>query len=231
MKEHLSTKCVHTGEVNDAFGSPHTPTYSTTTFKYPSTAAILDVVEGRRVGSLYSRYGLNPSIMSVEEKLASIEQAEAALVFSSGMAAEAATFFALGRKGIACLGDAYGGTLELLRDQLPQLGVKTHLLLGSDLNELETVLKSGVGILFCETPTNPALEISTFQPTAARSAKLTLRTESPQSSGRPSCPSDPFRMVQRQTFCWPSRMAWSSIISGAIYTWRSRLLTRFDEST
>lgn len=108
----LSTRCVHAGETRDAHGSPHTPVYTTTTFAFPSTRALLDVVEGVTPGSLYTRYGLNPTIQSLESKLASLEGAEVALAFSSGMGAEASLFLAHGRKGIVCVGDAYGGTLE-----------------------------------------------------------------------------------------------------------------------
>ena len=79
----LSTRCVHAGELSDAHGSPHTPVYTTTTFAFPSTAAILDVVEGRTDGSLYTRYGLNPTIKSLEAKLAALEGAEAALAFAA----------------------------------------------------------------------------------------------------------------------------------------------------
>lgn len=155
----LETRCIHQGEVNDAFGSPHTPIYNTTTFGFKTTADILDIVEGRKAGPLYSRYGLNPSILSIEEKLAGLENAEGALIFSSGMAAEAALFLALGRKGVVCLGDAYGGTLELISSQLPQIGIRTSMLLGKDLNKLEGILKEGAGIVFFETPTNPNLEL------------------------------------------------------------------------
>src|SRR3970282_390062 len=114
----LSTRCVHAGEAIDAEGSPHTPIYNTTTFGFRSTADLLDVVEGTRPGNVYTRYGLTPTIRSVESKLASLEDADAALVFASGMAAEAALFFTHGRKGIVCLGNAYGGTLALLTDSL-----------------------------------------------------------------------------------------------------------------
>jgi cystathionine gamma-synthase len=159
-KDHdLSTRCVHAGEAKDPGGSPHTPIYNTTTFGFPSTADLLDVVEGRKPGNLYTRYGLNPSIRSVEEKVASLENAEAALVFASGMAAEAALFFAHGRKGIVCLGNAYGGTLELLAKQLPLLGIPTYLLPGEEVGNLEGVLKKGPGLVFFETPTNPTMEI------------------------------------------------------------------------
>ena len=155
----LSTRCVHAGEAKDPEGSPHTPIYNTTTFGFPSTADLLDVVEGRKPGNLYTRYGLNPTIRSVEEKLASLENAEAALVFASGMAAEAALFFTHGRKGIVCLGNAYGGTLELLAKQLPLVGIPTYLLLGEEAENLEDVLKKGPGLVFFETPTNPTMEI------------------------------------------------------------------------
>jgi cystathionine beta-lyase/cystathionine gamma-synthase len=155
----LATRCVHAGEIDDAHGSPHTPLYHSTTFKFASTADIVDVVQGRRSAALYTRYGLNPTVRSLEEKLAALEGAEAALAFCSGMAAESALFFAHGRKGIVCLGDAYGGTLELLDAQLPLAGISTHLLLANELDRLEELLRAGAGLVFFETPSNPTLEI------------------------------------------------------------------------
>ena len=155
----LSTRCVHTGELKDAHGSPHTPIYNTTTFAFPSTAAILDVVEGRSAGSLYTRYGLNPTIQALEQKMASLEGAQAALAFASGMAAEAALFLTHGREGIVCIGDAYGGTLELIGQQLPLLGIPTHFLLGDELDRLEPLLADGARMVFFETPSNPTLEV------------------------------------------------------------------------
>lgn len=159
MTEKLATRCVHAGELADAHGSPHTPTYTTTTFKFASTTDLLNVVDGRKAGSLYTRYGLNPTIASLEQKLASLEGAQAAWAFCSGMAAETALFLTHGRKGIVCLGDAYGGTLELLASQLPLLGIRTHLLLGDDMARLDAILSEGSELVFLETPTNPTLEI------------------------------------------------------------------------
>jgi cystathionine gamma-synthase/methionine-gamma-lyase len=158
-KHGLATRCVHAGELPDAHGSPHTPLYTTTTFKFSDTAALLDVVDGRKAGSLYTRYGLNPTVQSLEAKLAALENAEAALAFSSGMGAESALFLTHGRNGVICIGDAYGGTLELLADQLPQLGIRTVLLLGNELEKLDGLLADGYGLVFLETPTNPVLEI------------------------------------------------------------------------
>jgi cystathionine gamma-synthase len=164
----LATRCVHAGELPDTHGSPHTPVYTTTTFAFPSTGAILDVVEGRAAGSLYTRYGLNPTIQSLEAKLAAIEGAEAALAFASGMAAEAALFLAHGRAGIVCIGDAYGGTLELIGQQLPLLGIPTHMLLGTELDRLDELLAGGARLIFLETPSNPTLEVFDVAEIAAR---------------------------------------------------------------
>ncbi|MDP2794883.1 MAG: aminotransferase class I/II-fold pyridoxal phosphate-dependent enzyme [Sulfurisoma sp.] len=167
MNEGLSTRCVHAGELDDAHGSPHTPIYTTTTFKFPSTADLLDVVDGRKSGSLYTRYGLNPTIASLEQKLASLEDAEAAWAFCSGMAAETALFLTHGREGIVCLGDAYGGTLELISSQLPLLGIPGHFLIGQELGRLDDLLSQGAKLVFFETPTNPTLELFDIHAIAA----------------------------------------------------------------
>ena len=155
----LATRAIHGSTLKDAHGSPHLPLYNTTTFAFPSTADLLDVVDGRKPGSLYTRYGLNPSLFALEETLASLESAELAWAFCSGMAAETALFLTHGREGIVCIGDAYGGTLELLSSQLPLLGIPTHLILGSERDRLDALLAGGAKLVFFETPTNPTLEL------------------------------------------------------------------------
>ncbi len=158
-KQGLSTRSIHGHSFKDAHGSPHLPVYDTTTFAFNSTADLLDVVDGRKAGSLYTRYGLNPSIFAIEETLAGLEGAEMAWSFCSGMAAETALFLTHGREGIVCIGDAYGGTLELLSSQLPLLGIKTHLILASELDQLDALLAAGARMVFFETPANPTLEL------------------------------------------------------------------------
>ena len=76
VRRGLSTRCVHAGEERDPQGAIHTPLYNHSTFAFASTADLLDVVEGRRPGALYTRYGLNPTIQSVERKLADLEGAD-----------------------------------------------------------------------------------------------------------------------------------------------------------
>lgn len=158
-RQGFATRCVHAGELEDAHGAPHTPIYNTTTFRFSNTAAVLDILEGRTRGAIYTRYGFNPTLFALEEKLAAIEGAEAALAFCSGMAAEAALFLTHGRSGIVCIGDAYGGTMELLASQLPTLGIPTQFLLVAEIDRLEATLAGGASLAFFETPTNPRIEV------------------------------------------------------------------------
>lgn len=161
QKQGLSTLCVHGGEQLDAQGGIHGPLYNHSTFGFCSTSALLDVVEGRAEGNLYTRYGLNPTIRAVERKLAILERGESALVFSSGMAAEAATILANCKSGdhVVCIGDVYGGTYELLHSNLPNLGIQTSFILVSELDRLTDVMTDRTRIVFFETPTNPNMEI------------------------------------------------------------------------
>jgi cystathionine gamma-synthase/methionine-gamma-lyase len=157
----LSTRCVHAGDVRDAEGALHTPLYNHTTFGFDSTADLLDVLEGRRVGNIYTRYGLNPTIRAVEAKLADLEGAEAALAFSSGMAAESAAILGHVQAGdhVVCIGDVYGGTQELLAWNLPRLGVRSTFLMVDEAGRLAEALEDQTRVVFFETPTNPALGV------------------------------------------------------------------------
>ncbi len=165
----LETRAIHSDGPQDQHGSPHLPTYSSTTYAFESTADLLDVVEGRRDGALYTRYGMNPTIQALERQMAAIEDAPAAQAFSSGMAAEAALCLTHGRDGIVLVGDAYGGTMELVGDQLPELGITTTLVLADELDRLDAALAAGAGLVLCESPTNPTLEIIDIAALADRS--------------------------------------------------------------
>jgi cystathionine gamma-synthase/methionine-gamma-lyase len=152
---------VHAGEELDEQGAMHAPLYNHSTFGFTSTEALLDVADGRTTGNLYTRYGLNPTIRAVERKLADLEGGELAYAFSSGIAAVAATFLAYCKSGdhIIIAGDVYGGTHELLSENLAGLGIETSFLLGSELGELEQTLTEKTRIVFFETPTNPKMDV------------------------------------------------------------------------
>jgi cystathionine gamma-synthase len=158
-KKGEATTIIHNSLGKDVFGSPYSPIYNTTTYRYPNTEALLDVIEGRKQGYLYTRWGTNPSIIELEQGLAKLERAEAALAFASGMAAISATMLAYGRNGIVCVGDLYGGTQEFLNNNCQALGLPVTYLRRSDLDKLEACLNSSGMLVYCETPANPTLAI------------------------------------------------------------------------
>jgi cystathionine gamma-synthase/methionine-gamma-lyase len=164
-----ATRCIHAGERRAAAGALRTPVYPHATFGFASNADLLDVVDGRREGNLYTRFGHNPTIRALEEKVADIEGGEAGLAFASGMAAEAATILSLAGAGdhVVCVGDVYGGTHELLDRELRTLGVETTFLVGGEIGDLGAVLGRPTRLVLFETPTNPGLDLIDIAATAA----------------------------------------------------------------
>ncbi len=167
-----ATRAIHSQYHQDAYGSPYTPVYNTTTFRFDATADLLDVVEGRVRGNLYTRWGTNPTITELEHALAGMEGAESALAFGSGMAAISATLLAHGRKGIVCVGDLYGGTQEFLVRQCQPLGIPVQFLLQAELEQLESCLPEPGCLVYCETPANPTLSILDLRDLADRAHRM-----------------------------------------------------------
>src|SRR5688572_3445425 len=123
-----ATELVHdpTGII-DAAVPLTTPIYETTTFVFESADEVKAFNEGRSRKFLYSRY-TNPTVVTVEHKLAAIEQAERALLFSSGQGATTTALMALTKAGdeVVCSSAIYGGTLHLLTGLLQKFGVRAR---------------------------------------------------------------------------------------------------------
>lgn len=157
--EDFSTLAVHSGELDDPYGAAVSPLYDTTTFSFTDTETLLDVVEGRKQAAFYSRYGMNPTITSLEQRLAALDRAEAALAYASGMAAISSLCLAYGRGGIICLGEIYGGTTTFLQQQASILGIETRFVAADDMADFERALEQGASLVFLETPANPTLKV------------------------------------------------------------------------
>ena len=157
----FSTASVHSGEAFDPIsGSVTTPIYQTSTFGFPSTERLLEVVSGIAEGNIYTRYG-NPTTNAAEDKVAKLEGAEGALGFSSGMAAISSLVLSLVERGdrIVSIRDIYGGTFELFSKLLPRFGVECAFVDAGDYEGLRDEVGKGCKLLFIETPTNPLLKV------------------------------------------------------------------------
>ena len=155
-----ATRAVHAGHLSNPFGGVSTPIYQSATFRFRSLAAMLEAFHQGPDGIVYTRYA-NPTIAALEQKLASLEGAEAALAFSSGMAAITSTLFALLGPGdrILCQREIYGGTFEFLSHWAPRVGWKVDWFSIKELESLDVLLDARPAVIYAETPTNPTLRL------------------------------------------------------------------------
>ena len=152
----FSTRAIHAGQDPDpATGAVIPPLHLTTTYKQ-------DGVGGLRGGYEYSRSG-NPTRSALQELLAALEEGRTGLTFASGLAAEDALLRTVCRPGDSVVlgGDAYGGTFRLISRVLEPWGVGYRPVDLGDLDAVrEAVAPETARVIWCETPTNPLLNIA-----------------------------------------------------------------------
>jgi cystathionine gamma-synthase len=135
------------------------PLVRSATFRFPDTAAFAEVGLERRPGYFYTRYD-NPTLRSVEDRIASLEGTERALVFASGLAAISTALLAHLRGGdrLVATRDLYGGTQHVF-SLLERFGVRVALVPVGEEAALEREVARGARLVYTETPTNPLLRI------------------------------------------------------------------------
>jgi cystathionine beta-lyase/cystathionine gamma-synthase len=156
---HPTTEVIHLGEGAHPQATPLTvPVYSATTFLFANAAELEAYQAGKSGKYIYSRYA-NPTVQAVEQKLAVLEGAEAALVTSSGMAAAATALFGLLESGqeVVCSAAIYGGTLQVMTKYLSHFGVIARFASLAELAEPERVITTNTRVLWFESPINPTL--------------------------------------------------------------------------
>jgi cystathionine gamma-synthase len=156
-KRGASTRAVHGGEPRKKLANAVTePIIQTATYTFADTAELCDHFEGRIEREEYGRYG-NPTQRVAEQKLAALENAEACLLFSSGMAAITTTLFAMLSKGahVVVTDDAYRRTRQFLQQVLRRYGVEVTVVPAGDYDRMEEAVRQTTRLIFSESPTNP----------------------------------------------------------------------------
>jgi cystathionine beta-lyase/cystathionine gamma-synthase len=154
-----ATELIHAGEADRGIAVPlTTPIYETTTFVFDNAQEVVDYNEGRSSKYLYSRY-TNPTVVTVEKKLAALDRAEAALTFSSGQGATTTILMAHLKAGdeIVCSAAIYGGTLHLLQDVLGRFGITPRFVSLEELATPDRLFADRTRIVWFESPINPTL--------------------------------------------------------------------------
>jgi cystathionine beta-lyase len=143
------TLCIHAGTYFDSrTGGACSPIFPSTACAFPNAAN----------ENFYPRYFNTPNQRVVAEKIAALERGERALVFGSGMAAISTLLFAHLKPGDHAVfqADLYGGTF-LLAQQLTQWGVSVSY--ARTAAEFGACVKPQTRLLYCETPSNPLLQV------------------------------------------------------------------------
>ncbi len=159
----FASRAVHIGEraTNTGFQSTASPIYPTTSFVYDELSDMDAVFGNERPGFVYTRYG-NPNFTSVEQAVASLEGAEGAVAFSSGMAALHAAILNQVQSGsrIVAAKDIYGATSALFTNLFATLGVKTVFVDFMDIDAVAIAIEeTKPRVVFFETVSNPLLRV------------------------------------------------------------------------
>ena len=156
--------------------TPHDETcealFMTSGFVYDTAAAAEQAFAQEGSRFVYSRYR-NPTVAMFEERLRLLEGAEACRATASGMAAVFAALLCRLRAGQRVVSSRalFGSCHYIVADLLPRWGIETVLVDGRDLGAWEEALAGGAAVGFCESPSNPAMEIIDL----AEVARLTHR--------------------------------------------------------
>ena len=157
----LSTSSVHAGEARRKPSDAITDSICcSSTFTFESTQSIIDFIEQKQDREEYGRYG-NPNEKVVERKLAALDGAEEAIIYSSGMAAIVGLLMAKLSSGdeIVIFDQCYHRSREFCSKHLSRFGIVTHQVETGDFNAMDAAINRRTKLLISESPTNPHLSV------------------------------------------------------------------------
>lgn len=163
-----STRAVHGGvSRRKAFSSLTTPIVQSATFTFTDTQDLCEFMDRKLYGDEldreeYGRYG-NPTVWSVEERLAALDNAEDAVLYPSGMAAVTSLLLTVLKPGqhIVMTNDCYRRTRQFCLTYLKKFGVETSVVPVGDYDALEAaIIPKKTRFIISESPTNPYLRIA-----------------------------------------------------------------------
>ncbi len=169
MKQHPETKAIRIQTPGTEQKEHATPLFLTSSFTYDSADDMAAAFADDTLNvNIYSRFS-NPTVDEFISKIVALEEAEAGIATSTGMAAIFSTFMSFLGKGdhILSASALFGSTHTLLTKYLPQWGIESSYF---NMNKPETIaglIKPNTKMLYVETPSNPGLDIIDIELVAA----------------------------------------------------------------
>ncbi|EFO34313.1 O-succinylhomoserine sulfhydrylase [Roseibium sp. TrichSKD4] len=155
-----ATQLVHGGTTRSQHGETSEAMFLTQGFVYDSPEAAEARFKGDEPGFVYSRYA-NPTVAMFEDRIKTLEGAEAARGTASGMAAVNLALMASVKAGdhVVAAKALFGSCRYICETLLPRFGVESTLVDGTDIDQWKAAVKPNTKALFLESPTNPTLEV------------------------------------------------------------------------
>jgi O-acetylhomoserine (thiol)-lyase len=162
----FETVCLHGGYLPDATGSIGVPIYRTAPYKFKDTETARKLFALEELGNIYTRL-MNPTTDVLEKRFATLEGAHelSALAVSSGTSACFYSIINLAEQGdnIVSARNLYGGTYTQFNNILPQFGITVKFVDITDPSKVKEAIDDKTRAIFCETVSNPALEITPLE--------------------------------------------------------------------
>ena len=163
----LETICLHGGQQPDpTTNACAVPLYRTSSFVFNSTEHAANLFALKELGNIYTRL-MNPTTDVLEKRVCMLEGAHemAGLGFASGTAAIFNSIINLAESGdnIVSARNLYGGSYTMFNDILPKMGIDVSLVDSTNPAHFEAAIDDNTRALFCETVSNPALEVADLE--------------------------------------------------------------------
>jgi O-acetylhomoserine (thiol)-lyase len=165
----LETQCLHAGQEPDPTTlSRGVPVYRTSSYTFRDTEHAANLFALKELGNIYTRL-MNPTHDVLEKRVAAMEGGAAALALASGTSAIFYSVINICQVGdeIVSANTLYGGTYTMFKDILPQFGIKVQFVDPRNPENFRTAITDKTKLLFCETVSNPGLEVSDLEAIAA----------------------------------------------------------------
>ncbi len=161
----LETQCLHSGyQADPTTLSCGVPIYRTAAYQFKNTEHAANLFALRELGNIYTRL-MNPTHDVLEQRVAAMEGGAAGLAIASGTSAIFYSIINLAQVGdnIVSARNLYGGTYTQFKDILPALGIEVRFVDSNDPANFAAAVDEKTRAFFCETVSNPALEIADLE--------------------------------------------------------------------
>jgi cystathionine beta-lyase/cystathionine gamma-synthase len=162
-------------ERENYFNAVSPPIIQTSNFTFKTIDEFRLAMSDEFEATLYSR-GHNPTLNILRKKLAALDNAEDALVFSSGIAAISVPILALLQQGdhIVSVENPYSWTIKLFKDFLPKFGISTTFIDGTQVEHFEKAIRPETKLIYLESPNTFSYELQDMRAVAdlARSVNI-----------------------------------------------------------